>query len=297
MRTPLASTFLAHAAVHAAWPQELELEQLLRRACDDARTARPGMSLPDERFVRHLAERMPAMAPGESLEAAVGTLSLGDLYLACACAEGLPEAITALEQEYLAKLPRQLAHLRAPDDVIDDVRQRVREMFLIRPPDGGPPGIAAYAGRGRLLSWVRVAAARVARRQITAGLKSLPEAMEDLPAAALDPELDLIRSRARMEFGPCLRDAVAALSGEERHQLRLHYSGGLSTVAMARLFGISQSTMSRKLQASRLAVLEETKRLLKERLDLSNSSLESFLGGLGSRLDLSMSQILGRSEP
>ncbi|HYV46635.1 MAG TPA: RNA polymerase subunit sigma-70, partial [Myxococcaceae bacterium] len=189
----------------------------------------------------------------------------------------------------------QLAHLRAPDDLIDEVRQRVRELFLLRPTDGGPPGIAAYAGRGRLLSWVRVAAARVARRQASAGLESVPEALEDLPSAGLDPELDLIRRRAQAEFGTCLRAAVAALSGEERHLLRLHHSGGLSTVAMARLFGVSQPTISRRLQAVRGAVFEETKRLLKERLDFSSSSLDSFLGSLGSRLDLSISQLLDRT--
>ena len=84
-----------------------------------------------------LAERLPAEAGGDSLETALGRLSLGELYLACACAEGLPEAISALEREYLSRLPRQLAHLRAPADVIDDVRQRVRELFLLPPGGGG----------------------------------------------------------------------------------------------------------------------------------------------------------------
>jgi len=65
---------------------------------------------------------------------------------------------------------------------------------------------------------------------------------------------------------------------------------------MARLFGVSQPTMSRRLQATRQAVFEETKRLLRERLDFASSSLDSFLGSLDGRLDLSVSQILGRLE-
>jgi RNA polymerase sigma-70 factor len=295
MRTPLAPVFLAHVKVRAACPEEPELERLLARACDAARAAWPALALSGERFVQHLAERLPPVPAGGSLESALFKLSLGELYLACACAEGVPEAMQALEQEYLARLPRQLAHLRATDDQLDEVLQRVRELFLLRSTDGGPPGIAAYAGRGRLLSWVRVAAARVARRQAAARLESVPEALEDLPSAGLDPELDLIRRRAQAEFGLCLRDAVASLSREERHLLRLHHSGGLSTVAMARLFGTSQPTISRRLQGIRQAVFEETKRLLKERLDFSSSSLDSFLDSLDSRMDLSISQLLDRT--
>src|SRR4051812_5577250 len=122
MRTPLAPVFLAHVKVRAAWPEAPELERLLLRACDEARAAWPGLPLSDARFVQHLAERLPPPPAGGSLESALEKLSLGELYLACACAEGVPEAIQALEQEYLAKLPRQLAHLRAPDDLIDEVR-------------------------------------------------------------------------------------------------------------------------------------------------------------------------------
>src|SRR5207237_4983996 len=117
--------------------------------------------------------------------------------------------------------------------------------------------------------------------------------LESLPAGSLDPELDLIRRRAEEEFRTCLRAAVAALSDHERHLLRLHHADGLSTVAMAKMFGVSQPTMSRRVQGARQAVLEETKRLLKERLAFSSRDLESFLGMLDSRLDVSISQIFG----
>lgn len=267
---------------------------MLRRACDLARAHWPAVPLVDERFVRHLAERLPAEVTGPRLEAALAELSLGELYLACACAEGAPAAILALEEEYMARLPRHLAGRGRSADLVDEVCQRVRELFLLPSPAGGPPGIGAYAGRGRLMSWVQVAAARVARRMDAGRAEDVPDVLDRLPASGLNPELDLIRRTAEREFRACLGEAVTALSAEERHLLRLHHSGGLSTVAMARLFGVSQPTISRRLQGVRASVLQETRRLLKERLALGSSDLQSFLGALDSRLDASISQLLGR---
>src|SRR5207237_8222433 len=118
-----------------------------------------------ERFARHLAERLPASADGAALDAVMSQLSLSELYLACACSEGISTGLAAFEQAYLSRLPLQLSHLRQSDDVLDDVCQQVRGLLLLRTPHGGPPGISAYGGRGRLMSWVRVAAVRVARRR------------------------------------------------------------------------------------------------------------------------------------
>ena len=128
-------------------------EERLDRALGTARAAWPRVELEGTRFVAHLARHLAADASPEALEA----LHVGDLYLACACADGLPAAHTAFEAHILPEVDQAVARMKLSPTALDEVRQRVRQRMLVAGPDT-PPKLAAYPGTGPLAAWVRAAA-------------------------------------------------------------------------------------------------------------------------------------------
>jgi len=288
----LASIFRAHVKAGLALPEAEVLEPLLRRACETAIARWPDVALSAEEYVRHLARKLQGIRRGETVEQTLRRAHHDQLYLACACVEEVPEAVKLFEQEFMAKLPGLLTSL--PYDLVQDTCQKLREFLLIRPA-GGSPGIDGYGGRGTLMNWLRVSAVRDTVRR--SGLKhmlpmdAVPALVEKLPAPGTSPELELIRRDMQEAFEPCLRAALATLADDEYVLLRLHFEGGLSTVAIAAFYGVAQPTISRHLQSVRQKMLEATGRCLKERLKLTSGELESYLAAMGSQLDISMSKI------
>ena len=74
--------------------------------------------------------------------------------------------------------------------------------------------------------------------------------------------------------------------------LRLHAVNGLSVDKIAKMFGVSQPTMSRRLAAARQTLLDDIKTALGRRLGASSEELASLAGMVASRLDLSLSTLL-----
>ncbi|MFP2928548.1 sigma-70 family RNA polymerase sigma factor [Pyxidicoccus sp. 3LG] len=293
----LVETLLAHAKVRFVPPADPSvLEQRLSRAWEEARTRWPGVELSAPLFVAHVASRLPEAQPDSPLEPLVEELSLSELYLACACVHGIPSAIESFDRHYLAKLPAMLRGPGQSAELIEDVCQQARLKLLVPTPDG-EPRLAAYTGRGALLSWVRVTASRMKLRlrdaQTPPPERDADELLGMLPGQGLDPELDLIRRRHHADFRLALREAFATLPDDKRHLLRLYFADRLSSYELAPLFRVNQATISRWLKAARQAVYEETRRRLQERLGLSTRDFESIVAGLDSQLELSLSQLLG----
>jgi RNA polymerase sigma-70 factor (ECF subfamily) len=296
----LVAAFLEHAKGRFTPPTDVAvLGRLLESILASARAQWPGVELPDTVFVRHLAERLSEASPESSLELLLEQLSVSELYLACACVHGIPDAIAAFERHYLTKLPELLGYLRLPAATIDDVCQMARVKMLVHTSEGSPR-INDYTGRGALMSWVRVTAVRIALKLCatdkSASDESVTEVLEALPASEAGAELDLIRQRQRTEFRQALREAFAALSADDRHLLRLYFADRLSTSELGALLRVNQSTVSRWLKSARHSVYEETRRRLQARLRLSAREFQSFLAVLDSQLDLSMSQIFGEED-
>jgi RNA polymerase sigma-70 factor len=274
----------------------VELEELLRRAWAEGRRRWPRVDLSERVFASHLARLLPETRKAELFAPVLERFDLEGLYLACACMHGVPAAVQALEDHYFAKLPASLAYLRLSATAVDDVCQRVREHLLVGTPESGPK-LAGYTGRGALLTWMRVTAARMARRENTLGHEAPDEdMMKALPAPGADAEFELNKLQYRHEFRQALREAFAGLSSEQRSLLRLHFIDRLPTTQMAPLFGKDQATISRWLKKARETVYEETKRRLQERLGLSSEQFESHTNALKSHFDMSLSQFLGDAE-
>lgn len=270
------------------------LEALLREQLAAGRTAYPSVPLAAETFVRHLAQHLPEPLTQEALQRLHGA----DLYLACASAAGERQALLAFEQHILQKVPARLGRL--PDNTVDEVLQVVRERLLLSRGEA-PPKIADYSGRGPLLAWVRIIASRVvsdlASQDGRQGLVDEPTEVFARMLAPDDPERELLKEDSRQALAQALRTALAALSERERALLRLHHIHGLTMDRLATMYGESRSGVARRVLQARERLLKLTREELATRLKLDGPELDSLLGLVNSRLDLSLHQWMGQSKP
>jgi len=257
-----------------------------------ARAARPGIVVSGEAFVRHVSTLLDATSPRPD----VSSLHVADLLVACGCVAGDQRAIAAFEAECIARVPVFLRSMRLAVSTIDEVKQLLRAKLLIPGSDGAPPRIVLYSGRGRLASWVRVAATRTALDLLER------EAAHALPVEAPlvgggNPELDYLRLRYRAEFEKAVRDAVASLPGRQRSLLRMHYVDGLNGEQLGAVYDVNRSTVSRWLAAANADLLERVRSTLSKSVRLTDSEIDSLGHLLVSHLALSAGSLLGRSSP
>ncbi|OJT18057.1 RNA polymerase subunit sigma-70 [Archangium sp. Cb G35] len=273
----------------AGWEGVEGLETLLRELLGKGREAWPAVTLPAETFVRHLARHLPAEGGAEVLRQLHGA----DLYLACACAVGERHALLAFEQHVLQKVPARLGQIAA--STADEVLQVMRQRLLLGRGDT-PPRIADYSGRGSLLSWVRIIGVRIVGELASQdGRQELfdepPETLARMLAPG-DPERDLLKENSRQALVTALRTALAAMPEGERALLRLHHIHGLTMDRLATMYGEPRSSIARRVMHARERLLKLTRGELASRLRLDGSELESLLGLVRSRLDLSLNRLM-----
>lgn len=276
-RASLAALFSEHLAEGEASVDEDTLAGILA----DARAAWPGVVVDDAPFIRHLALRV---RDGRTLSA----LKTGDLYLACACADGQRAALDAFEHAYLAQLPSFLGRIDRSTPFVEEVRQLVRERLFVGP----SAKIADYSGHGALAAWVRVIAVRTALALRRGDGRSEPEDEARALAATPDPELDYIKMRYRAPFEAALRDALAALDKKDRTFLRLHFVDGLGIDRIGALYQVHRATAARWIATAREALFDRARALLTERLHLRPDEFESLANVMRSQLEVSLHGLL-----
>jgi RNA polymerase sigma-70 factor (ECF subfamily) len=287
----LSTLLRAHASAErrAALEQVEGLEALLREHHAAGQAQWPSVPLKPERFVQHLARHLPE-GGGDALR----SLHAADLYLACACSEGHPLALHAFEQHILQRVPPRLGQLS--ESTLDDVLQELRHRLLVGRGEA-PPRIADYSGRGPLLAWVRIIASRivgeVANQQGRQVLFDEPPEVLARMLSSNDPERELLKEDSRQVLAEALRKALAALSERDRALLRLHHLHGLTMDRLSAMYGESRSGVARRVAQARERLMELTRSELSARLNLGGSEVESLLGLVQSRLDLSLRGLMG----
>jgi RNA polymerase sigma-70 factor, ECF subfamily len=244
----------------------------------------PAVDLPIDALARHLAR----LAGDQPIASWLSGRPAADLYLASACAAGLPSALAAFDEHYLSKVGSFLTTMRPTAVFVDECTQVLREKLFV----GSTPKIAEYSGRGNLLGWLRVAAMRSAlnlRRQRT---EVLDDGTARAPEATHEPSLDYVKDRYRHAFAAAIEAAFAVLSSEQRNLLRLHFLDGTTLHQLATLFGVHRATVARWIAQTRAQIRDGTRLQLQRRLALETAELDSMMRLLDSRLELSMRQLL-----
>ena len=248
--------------------------------------------------------RWPAIAVPLDLEAHVrrcapageaawlASAAVEDLYLACACLAHDEAALAVLEREVIARVAQFVAHLRVASDVIDEVKQVLRERLLVAAP-GREPRLAEYAARGPLGAWIRVMAVRIAldlrRARPSAEIEAIDVDQIDAgPRRASEAEADYVKRRYGVTLQAAITRAIAELSAEQRALLKLHFVDGATFDQLAQQLGLHKVTVWRRIAAAREAVVAATFRILSAQTAIPSGELESILRTVQSQLHVTL---------
>ena len=287
-------------------PEQVNMGRALTRMLRAAAGDWPGIELDLATFVRHVgkcaASRPEILRPlAEALtnEKIPESIRITDLYLACACANGVPGAIERFEQHFRVELGATANRFAGPGRTADDLRQVLRERLFVARRDRAPR-IADYLGTGSLKGWLRVTAVRallderrtVARREREALIS--PEQLMD-SAAEEDWELGYLKAHYREAFKKAFGAAVSSLTSRQRNILRFNVVEGLTVDQIGAVYRMHRSSVSRRLVNTRKQLLEATREELGRLLKVDGGEFESIMNLIHSRLDISLTRILAPS--
>ena len=257
------------------------------RVVDEGRRQHPDVALDAARVAEHLRRLFVDELPSQ--------LHRADLYLACACAEGLHAALRRFEACYERLVASEAAKVDAAPQFVTEATAAVWTR-LLAPRPGALPRIAEYAGLGALSGWVRVATIRAALNLARADKRPVhdADAIPDLGEAE-GVELRYLKSRYRNACNEAIRAAFAELGAEERNMLRLHHLDGLTVDELAPLYGVHRSTVARRIARVRESILAETKRRLELVLGTDPGGVDSLIRMLRSGMEVTLDRLLRSS--
>jgi RNA polymerase sigma-70 factor (ECF subfamily) len=268
------------------------LDLLLLALYTRGRAAHRDIDLADAAFAEHLGR---CGAPVEIGGDGAG-IHAEDLYLCCAALRGSSLAVEQLRRANRPVLAGYLRHVDGSPAFVDEIEQRLWDTLLVGTIDS-PPKLAGYAGRGPLAGWLGVSAQRLAlmqRRGEAAEERAADRLGIEADLLEADPELAFVKDRLRDQFRGALNSGLEALSDRDRLIYRLHVVDGLSLDRIAKMYGVAQSTVSRRMASARDSIVAEAKRVLREELHIAPEEYESLARLLVSRLDLSVSRLFGK---
>jgi RNA polymerase sigma-70 factor len=203
----------------AAVPQ---LGGQLAAVVDAGRQAWPDLPLAPERLMAFIAYHVDEASSVADVVDGLDGLRPADLHLACACAEGVPEAIATFDRQYIKEVDIALAKMRISGPRLADVRQLVRQRLFVPTPASGskpasPGKIVEYAGRGDLRRWVRAVAVRTCLNELRKGKHEVLADDDQLIAQHAipgdDPEIEYMKRTYAGEFRAAFAEALAGMPG------------------------------------------------------------------------------------
>jgi RNA polymerase sigma-70 factor (ECF subfamily) len=265
------------------------LDSLVERAVAEAVAAWP--SLPVPTFAQLLRQKLGEQSSPPELW--FSRLHAADLYLATACAQRVPGAADAFDRTYRPDLVKTARRFQGPLHPLDDLVQLMLFKLLVGSEERRPR-IAEYSGQGWLQNWLRVTTVRLCLDAVKGGAQHKREkGTDELVAVDLsdDLELDFIKKTYRAHFKSAFARAVSELDTTERTLLKLSTLHGLTIDELASVFHVHRATAARRVARAREALIEHTRKALREALSLRDEELDSILGII-SRPEVSLERLL-----
>jgi RNA polymerase sigma-70 factor (ECF subfamily) len=177
------------------------------------------------------------------------SLRVDELALARACAAGENSAWEIFLTKFREKLYLSALRIAREDSAARDLADTLyADLYGTTTRDGKRVSkLASYTGRGSLEGWLRTVLAQeyVNRYRRTKRLVSLEEESEEgVQFRAPDPEP---ASAADSRLSRATDQALSELSAEDRTVLSAYYLDGRTLAEIARMLGVHESTISRKL--------------------------------------------------
>jgi len=187
---------------------------------------------------------------GGALHALLSSLHVEDLALARACAAGNDDAWQELLTRYQQILSRAALGITREESKASELTNSLyADLYGTQLRDGlRVSKLSSYNGRGSLAGWLRTILAQQYVNQYRAGrrLVSLEEQTEDgkqFPAPDSEPVL-VVDSRLDAATGA----ALDAMPPEDRTMVAYYFIDGLTLARVAKLLGVHESTISRRLE-------------------------------------------------
>ncbi len=177
------------------------------------------------------------------------SLRVDELALARACAAGSNSAWEIFLTRFREKLYLSALRIAREDSAARELADTLyADLYGTSMRDGQRVSkLASYSGRGSLEGWLRTVLAQeyVNRYRRTKRLVSLDEESEEgVQFRAPEPEP---LPPADPRLAQATDEAIAFLSGEDRMVLSAYYLDGRTLADIARMLGVHESTISRKL--------------------------------------------------
>jgi len=255
----------------------------------EAKAAHPSLDLEERDFVQALTSHVEG-----DVDAFCARCHAPEFALAVASARGSAYAINELERMYATSIGFACRRFAGRGHSEDDLRQILRTKLFVAEPDR-PPTIALYNGQGSLESWIRVTATRLFidlgrrkdRARETASDPSELDAIEPRDLA-----LDVIKAEYRGAVAAALDEAARQLEPGDRHLLRQHLVAGLSIDQLGAVLGVHRATAARRIARAREMLINKTRDLVAQQLQLDDKELAELFGLVVSKLDISMRRLL-----
>src|SRR5271155_837429 len=194
------------------------------------------------------AKYLPESAPEGEARTFLLTLRVDELALARSCAAGNNSAWEVFLTRYREKLYQSALRIAREDSSARDLADSLyAELYGTTTRDGERVSkLASFTGRGSLEGWLRTVLAQefVNRYRRTKRLVSLDEESEDGVQFAAPTPQPLPSADLRLESATDA--ALAALESEDRMVLAAYYLDGRTLAEIARMLGVHESTISRK---------------------------------------------------
>jgi RNA polymerase sigma-70 factor, ECF subfamily len=271
--------------------EDAALEAALAAAVASATTAWPTLRIDARTFVAYLAARVGDVARPQK---ALAEMRVADLYLACACLMRVPGAVALLDREARPMISEYLARLEVDPETEAEVVQSLFVRLLVPDPQR-PSSLADYEGRSTLGKWLGVSAQRVVlngRRADDARSRLIARLAEQPVPPVRAAEDSLLRERHKKTLEAAIAEAVAALPKRDRIFMKMHVVSRVPIAKIARMFLVDPRTISRQLARAHRAVWAHVRKRLGSALRLSPPEVDSFVRGLQSQLDISLSGAL-----
>jgi RNA polymerase sigma-70 factor (ECF subfamily) len=219
---------------------------------------------------------------------------LADLVLARACAAGHERAWEHFVALYRQPLIRAAAAITRSESIGRELADQLyAELYGLNTRDGERRcPLASYRGRGSLIGWLRTT---LAQRHVDYHRRTRREdPLDELDAPAPEPAPqkpagELTRLERAME------EALLQQNAEERFLLAAYYLDGQTLLQIARILGVHEATVSRKVQRATKEIRKQVLRSLL-RTGLSKRAAEEAMGTDPRDLDLNVKKLLQNSQ-
>ena len=227
-------------------------ESVCARLYRQAEAGRFGLDLGDFASILQevAAKYLPRDASQTEVLELIGGLRLEELAMARACARGNETAWEVFLIRYREKLYRAAHSIASEDSAARELADSLyADLYGTRSADGRRISkLDSFTGRGSLEGWLRAVLAqeyvnRHRRQQRLVSLEEQTDAGVQFRAAERDPSQT---HDPRLE--EATDQALAALPGEDKFMLAGYYLDGRTLAEIARLLGVHESTISRRME-------------------------------------------------